>query len=191
MIKVIVLISGNGSNLQALIEDAATSSNYQISAVISNKVDAYGLIRAKNANINTYVIKHENEIIKIIHKGSPDLICLAGYMRILSKEFIQKVAVPILNIHPSLLPKHKGLHTHQRAIEAGDKEHGATVHYVTEELDGGPIIAQVRVPVFSTDDSHTLAQRVLKAEHSLYPEVVRSFAQNRLKCDHEKTNVSA
>jgi len=187
--KAVILISGNGSNLQSII-DHADKIDLQISAVISNRDNAFGLQRAQSANINTYFIDSkifnsrdafDNELISIIDKLDVELIILAGYMRILSPLFINHFSGKILNIHPSLLPKYPGLNTHQRAIDACDKEHGASVHFVTEELDGGPIISQEIVNIGINEDEASLSKKVLKKEHTLYPKVIRWYTQGRLK----------
>jgi phosphoribosylglycinamide formyltransferase-1 len=188
--RIVVLISGSGSNLQAII-DASTSDDYpgEVVGVISNKADAYGLTRAENANIANLAISHKNfesresydqALIAEIDKLAPDVIVLAGFMRILTREFVQHYQGKLLNIHPSLLPKYQGLNTHQRAIDAGDDEHGVSVHFVTEELDGGPVILQAKVPVFDGDTSDDLAERVHEQEHRIYPLVVKWLCQKRL-----------
>ena len=193
--KAVILISGNGSNLQSII-DHADKIDLQISAVISNRDNAFGLQRAQSANINTYFVDSkifnsrdafDNELISIIDKLDVELIILAGYMRILSPVFINHFSGKILNIHPSLLPKYPGLNTHQRAIDAGDKEHGATVHFVTEKLDEGPIISQETVQVATTDTEKSLAEKVLEREHILYPKVIHWYTQRRLKLKNEVT----
>ena len=193
--KAVILISGNGSNLQSII-DHADKIDLQISAVISNRDNAFGLQRAQSANINTYFVDSkifnsrdafDNELISIIDKLDVELIILAGYMRILSPLFINHFSGKILNIHPSLLPKYPGLNTHQRAIDAGDKEHGATVHFVTEKLDEGPIISQETVQVDTTDTEKSLAEKVLQREHILYPKVIHWYTQRRLKLINEVT----
>jgi len=193
--KAVILISGNGSNLQSII-DHADKIDLQISAVISNRDNAFGLQRAQSANINTYFIDSkifnsrdafDNELISIIDKLDVELIILAGYMRILSPLFINHFSGKILNIHPSLLPKYPGLNTHQRAIDACDKEHGATVHFVTEKLDEGPIISQETVQVDTTDTEKSLAEKVLEREHILYPKVIHWYTQRRLKLINEVT----
>ncbi len=185
--RVVVLISGNGSNLQALIDYPAR--NYHISAVISNRADAFGLQRAQAAGITTAVLDHKTfesresfdaALIQLIDQHQPHLVVLAGFMRILSSAFVQHYAGRLLNIHPSLLPLYKGTHTHQRVLEAGDKQHGVSVHFVTEELDGGPVVIQAVVPVFSQDTAEVLAARVAREEHKIYPEAVSWFAQGRL-----------
>jgi len=190
---VVVLLSGTGSNLQALIDsDDVKASPANIRAVISNRADAYGLQRAKDAGIDTRVLDHkafegreafDAALIKVIDEFKPKLVVLAGFMRILSAEFVRHYQGRLLNIHPSLLPKYKGLHTHQRALEAGDGEHGCSVHFVTEELDGGPLVVQAVIPVESDDSPHSLAQRVHAQEHRIYPLAVRWFAEGRLSLD--------
>ena len=187
---VVVLLSGTGSNLQALIDsDDVKASPATIRAVISNRADAYGLQRAKDAGIDTCVLDHkafegreafDAALIEVIDEFKPKLVVLAGFMRILSAEFVRHYQGRLLNIHPSLLPKYKGLHTHQRALEAGDREHGCSVHFVTEELDGGPLVVQAVVPVESDDSAQSLAQRVHTQEHRIYPLAVRWFAEGRL-----------
>jgi len=190
----VVLISGSGSNLQSII-DNSKEIDLNISSVISNKADAYGLERAKKANIKTDVIEHndfnsreefDSELSKIIDSYNPGVIILAGFMRILTPEFTNKYLGKMLNIHPSLLPKFQGLYTHQRAIDANEKEHGVSVHFVTSELDGGPIIAQRKVEVLPEDDADILGSRVLKEEHILYPEVINKFTQGKLKFSKNK-----
>ena len=192
---VVVLLSGTGSNLQALIDsDDVKASPATIRAVISNRADAYGLQRAKDAGIDTRVLDHkafegreafDAALIKIIDEFKPQLVVLAGFMRILSADFVRHYQGRLLNIHPSLLPKYKGLHTHQRALEAGDREHGCSVHFVTEELDGGPLVVQAVIPVESDDSPHSLAQRVHTQEHRIYPLAVRWFAEGRLSLDEQ------
>lgn len=188
--RCVVLIGGNGSNLQALIDNETMALDAEIVGVISHKPEAYGLQRAQLANIPTTTVSHgdfenrelfEKALRKSIEAYQPDLILLAGFMRVLSSDFVSHYQGKLLNIHPSLLPKYKGLHTHQRALAAGDKEHGASVHFVTAELDGGPIIGQIKVSIEPQDDENTLSLRVLQAEHWLYPQIVIWFAQNRLK----------
>ena len=192
---VVVLLSGTGSNLQALIDsNDIKDSPARIRAVISNRADAYGLQRAKDAGIDTRVLDHkafegreafDAALIKIIDEFKPQLVVLAGFMRILSADFVRHYQGRLLNIHPSLLPKYKGLHTHQRALEAEDREHGCSVHFVTEELDGGPLVVQAVIPVESDDSAHTLAQRVHAQEHRIYPLAVRWFAEGRLSLDEQ------
>ncbi|MFQ3209174.1 MAG: phosphoribosylglycinamide formyltransferase-1 [Colwellia sp.] len=188
--KIVVLISGGGTNLQAII-DACSDSNYpaKVVGVVSNKVDAYGLTRAENADIATIALSHKDfdsredydqALIKKIDCFNADLIVLAGFMRILTPNFVQHYQGKLLNIHPSLLPKYQGLNTHQRAIDAGDDVHGVSVHFVTEELDGGPVILQAKVPVFEGDNCDDLAARVHEQEHRIYPLVVKWFIEKRL-----------
>lgn len=188
---VVVLISGSGSNLQALI-DSITGDDHpaRIRAVISNRADAYGLERASKAGIDTRVLDHkayadreafDGALIEAIDEFSPHLVVLAGFMRILTPGFVRHYQGRLLNIHPSLLPKYKGLHTHQRALEAGDPEHGCSVHFVTEELDGGPLVVQAVIPVKSDDTPESLAQRVHVQEHHIYPLAMRWFADGRLR----------
>ena len=187
--RAVILISGNGSNLQSLI-DNAKKIDFEICSVISNKEDAFGLKRAERANISTNFVDpnrfesredFDKQLIAIIDELDIGLIILAGYMRILSSDFINHFAGKILNIHPSLLPKFPGLNTHRKAIDAKEKYHGATVHFVTEELDGGPIINQEIVEIDPIDTEHSLAQKVLEKEHILYPRVIHWYTQNRLK----------
>ena len=190
---VVVLLSGTGSNLQALIDsDDVKASPANIRAVISNRADAYGLQRANDAGIDTRVLDHtafegreafDAALIEVIDTFNPQLVVLAGFMRILSAEFVRHYQGRLLNIHPSLLPKYKGLHTHQRALEAGDGEHGCSVHFVTEELDGGPLVVQAIIAVESDDSPQSLAQRVHAQEHRIYPLAVRWFAEGRLSLD--------
>ena len=187
---VVVLLSGTGSNLQALIDSTRTGdSPVRIAAVISNRSDAYGLQRARDAGIDTRALDHkafegreafDSALIELIDAFKPKLVVLAGFMRILSADFVRHYEGRLLNIHPSLLPKYKGMDTHQRALDAGDREHGCSVHFVTEELDGGPLVVQAVVPVESDDSAQTLAQRVHTQEHRIYPLAVRWFAEGRL-----------
>ncbi|CAI8919250.1 MULTISPECIES: phosphoribosylglycinamide formyltransferase [Pseudomonas] len=187
---VVVLLSGTGSNLQALIDSTRTGdSPVRIAAVISNRSDAYGLQRARDAGIETRSLDHkafegreafDSALVELIDAFNPQLVVLAGFMRILSAGFVRHYEGRLLNIHPSLLPKYKGMHTHQRALDAGDNEHGCSVHFVTEELDGGPLVVQAVVPVESDDSAQTLAQRVHTQEHRIYPLAVRWFAEGRL-----------
>ena len=185
---IVVLISGNGSNLQALI-DAGTGSKFKVVAVVSNNPEAFGLQRATAADIPAMVVAHgdyssrqdyDRKLIEVIDEFDPKLIVLAGFMRILSPLFVQHYQGRILNIHPSLLPAYTGVDTHQRVLDAGEKEHGVSVHFVTDELDGGPVIAQERIDVHSTDTAAQLATRVAAKEHMIYPQVVSWFAAGRL-----------
>lgn len=192
--KIVVLISGSGTNLQALI-DASPESNFEIAAVISNKPDAYGLERAALANIPTLVVDHKNfeersdfdkALQEAIDQIQPDLLVLAGFMRILGSEFTAQYAGRMLNTHPSLLPKFPGMNTHQRVLDAGETEHGVSIHFVTEELDGGPVIAQARVSVATEDTAESLSAKVLEQEHLLYPAVVSWFAAGRLQLNDNR-----
>ncbi len=197
MTNVVVLISGSGTNLQALI-DAKQKGELpvNISAVISNRPGVKGLERAQSAGIETLVIDHKEyasrelfdaELQARIDEFDPQLIVLAGFMRILTEGFTRHYSARMLNIHPSLLPKYQGLHTHQRALEAGDAEHGVTVHFVTPELDGGPNVIQAVVPVIDGDTTESLAQRVQAQEHVIYPMAVRWFAEKRLSMDNHRS----
>lgn len=188
-LRVLVLISGGGSNLQALI-DAEPEAPYRIVAVVSNVPEAFGLERARRAGIPTQTLSHRSfpnrdaydlALADLIDRYDPGLVVLAGFMRILTPDFVARYAGRMMNIHPSLLPKYRGLHTHQRALDAGETEHGASVHFVTDELDGGPLVIQARVPVLPGDDAETLAARVLAREHLIYPLAVRWFAEGRLR----------
>ncbi len=188
--RVVALISGRGSNLQALIDAAALEQfPARVVAVISNRADAAGLDRARRAGVATAIVDHQafpdrgtfdQALRETIDEYSPDLVVLAGFMRILSTEFVDHYAGRMLNIHPSLLPKFRGLHTHERALEAGETVSGASVHFVTSELDGGPVILQAQVPVQVDDTPDTLAARVLEQEHRIYPLAVHWFASERL-----------
>jgi phosphoribosylglycinamide formyltransferase-1 len=188
--NVVVLISGSGSNLQALIDSTGPDNPVRICAVISNRADAYGLTRAANAGIPTRVLDHKQfadrdsfdlALTQCIDSFDVQLVVLAGFMRILSGGFVRHYAGRLLNIHPSLLPKFKGMHTHQRALEAGETTHGCSVHFVTEELDGGPLVIQAVIPVKADDTPEKLAQRVHTQEHLIYPLAVRWFAESRLR----------
>ena len=190
MLSFAVFISGNGSNLQAIID--ATSNGLidgKICCVLSNKKEAYGLARAKKANIPTVVIEHlnyenreefDNALLQSLQKYNPDLIVLAGFMRILTPVFIKPYLGKLINIHPSLLPKYPGLNTHQKVIANKDTEHGVTVHFVDENLDGGPICAQSTMKVES-NDIETLEKRIHELEHELYPKVIQDFAKGNLE----------
>ncbi len=188
--NVVVLISGSGSNLQALIDSQAEDNPARIRAVISNRADAFGLTRAQNAGIPTAVLDHkafdgresfDAALMEVIDGHAPDLVILAGFMRILTPGFVRHYQGRLLNIHPSLLPKYKGLDTHRRALEAGDREHGCSVHFVTEELDGGPVAIQAALAVAPGENIEQLTQRVHAAEHQIYPLAMRWFAEGRLR----------
>ena len=190
-LRVVVLISGRGSNLQAILDGAISGElPVDIAAVISNRPHAYGLERARRAGVNTAVLDHKNfterksfdqALRERIENYRPGLIVLAGFMRILGDDFVEYYRGRMLNIHPALLPKFRGLDTHARAIAAGEREHGASVHFVTPALDSGPVILQARVPVLASDDPDALAARVLRQEHRIYPLAVRWFAEGRVK----------
>lgn len=188
-LPVVALISGGGTNLQALIDAAGRKKSYRIVAVISNRPEAYGLKRAEEAGIPAIVVDHQDytdrgrfdqTLIQTIDTHRPGLVVMAGFMRILTPGFVHHYEGRLINIHPSLLPRHRGLHTHQRVINDRDNEHGASVHFVTEELDGGPVILQARVPVRSDDTAEKLAARVLTREHIIYPMVVDWYARGLL-----------
>ncbi len=192
-LPVVVLISGRGSNLQAIIDAAGDAdSPFAISAVISNRPQAAGLARARRANIATRVVDHsayanresfDAALAEVIDAYQPGLVVLAGFMRVLTADFVARYERRLINIHPSLLPEFPGLDTHQRAIDSGAREHGATVHFVTAALDSGPLIAQARVAVQAGDDAEALAARVLAEEHRILPRVIRWFAEGRLAVD--------
>lgn len=187
MKRVAILISGGGSNMTKLVEDMTGDHPGRPVLVLSNDANAGGLAKARAKNIPTFVVDHrtygndragfETELNRVLSAANPDIICLAGFMRILTADFIRRWSGKILNIHPSLLPKYKGLNTHQRALDAGDTVAGCSVHEVTEELDGGPVLGQATVPVIPGDTAETLAARVLVEEHRLYPAVLRRFAK--------------
>ncbi|MFW8592892.1 phosphoribosylglycinamide formyltransferase [Cribrihabitans neustonicus] len=185
--RVAILISGGGSNMVSLLESMTGDHPARPCLVLANSADAGGLAKAEAAGVPTAVVDHrpygsdraafEAELVKPILKAEADIVCLAGFMRVLTAGFVGQFEGRMLNIHPSLLPKYKGLHTHARALEAGDTEHGCTVHEVTPRLDDGPVLGQARVPVLPGDTPETLAARVLEQEHQLYPAVLRRFAQ--------------
>lgn len=186
---VVALISGRGSNLQALM-DTAANIGIRLAAVISDQPDAAGLGRAARAGIPTETVRagdhpnreqYDRQLTRSIDRYRPGLVVLAGFMRILSAGFVDHYSGRLLNIHPSLLPAYRGLHTHRRVLDAGEIEHGCTVHFVTEQLDGGPIVVQSRVAVRPQDDEQTLAERVLAREHLIYPLAVGWFASGRLR----------
>ncbi|XAZ24746.1 phosphoribosylglycinamide formyltransferase [Sinorhizobium sp. B11] len=194
--RIVVFISGGGSNMMALVQ-AAKSTDYpaEIVGVISDKADAGGLAKAAAEGIATFAFvrkdyaskdAHEAAILAALDELSPDIICLAGYMRLLSGSFIQRHEGRIINIHPSLLPLFPGLHTHQRAIDAGMRIAGCTVHFVTEGMDEGPVIGQAAVPVLAGDTAEALAGRVLTIEHQLYPQALRLFAEGKVKMEGGK-----
>lgn len=202
IIKLAVLISGGGSNLQSIIEHINEGNlDAKIGVVISDQKQAHGLVRARDAGIDERVIQpevyankdeYENALAKAIADCETDLVILAGFMRILSRKFVQKFHRRLINIHPSLLPNYKGLNTHQRVIDAGEKTHGATVHFVTAELDGGPTIIQKQVTVDADDDAATLQQKVLRQEHKIYPKAIQWIAEGKVnygKVDYASTQL--
>ncbi len=189
-LPIVILLSGRGSNFKAIV-DAINNDGLpvKICAVVSNRSDAKGLAYAQHAGLQTRSLNADNypsrerfdqAMQDCIDTFNPTLVVLAGYMRILTADFVRHYAGRLINIHPSLLPEFRGLDTHRRALEAGVKQHGASVHFVTEELDGGPIVLQASVPVIEDDTSESLAARVLTAEHRIYPKVLGWFAENRL-----------
>ena len=194
-LPIAVLISGRGSNLQAIIDGVASGKlPAEIRVVISNRADAAGLSRAKRAGIPTQVLGQDafddrdvfdKALADLIDGHGVELVLLAGFMRILSPAFVKHFAGRILNIHPSLLPNFQGLHTHEKALKAGAYRHGASVHFVTEELDGGPVIVQASVPILPDDDADRLAQRVLVQEHRIYPLAVRWYAEGLLRLSED------
>lgn len=190
MKNIVILISGRGSNMEAIVHACAQEKwNARIAAVISNKASAGGLAFAQSHGVATAVVDHKQfdsreafdaELARVIDEYQPDLVVLAGFMRILTEGFVRHYEGRLLNIHPSLLPAFPGLHTHERAIEAGCKLAGATVHFVTPELDHGPIVIQAAVPVLPGDTGDTLSARVLRQEHQIYPRAVRWFVDDAL-----------
>lgn len=189
-LPIVVLISGEGSNLQAILDQAQRDRLIEVRAVIASRTDAHGLERARLAGIPAHALpvsehpdreQYDAALSDCIDRYHPDLIVLAGFMRILTDGFVNRHRGHLINIHPSLLPKYPGLYTHRRALEAGDHEHGCSVHFVTEALDGGPVIAQARVPVLPGDTDGRLKARVQSAEHRLYPQVLNWFAAHRVK----------
>ena len=193
--RIVVLISGSGSNFQAILDHCQQASiDGEIVAVISNRQDAFGLKRAEMAGIPGHFIDHtsfqgresfDQALIEQIDSYQPDLVVLAGFMRILSADFVRHYSGRLFNIHPSLLPRYKGLNTHQRVIEAGDSEHGCTVHFVTEELDGGPLVIQAKIAVETSDTIETLQTKVHTLEHQIYPLAINWFCADRLEQSEE------
>jgi len=193
--RYVILISGSGSNLQAFIDCVQRGAlSGQIAAVVSNRADAGGLQRASAANIASEVLDHrafpsreefDAQLTQVIDRYQPDLVILAGFMRILTPAFVNHYQGRLMNVHPSLLPNYPGLNTHQRAIEAGDSHGGATVHFVTEQLDGGPPIIQASVAIVREDSPATLAARTLQCEHIIYPMAAQWFAEGRLQLDNQ------
>ncbi len=197
-LPIVVLISGNGSNLQAIINAIRAGLPAEIRAVISNRPQAYGLSRAREAGIPADVIDHhdytdrnsfDQALMARIDHYQPKLVVLAGFMRILTDEFVNHYHGRMLNIHPSLLPRYQGLNTHQRVLDAGDQIHGVSVHFVTSELDSGPVILQAEIPVHADDDADTLAERIHQQEHIIYPRVIRWFAEGRLRLQDDTVQI--
>jgi phosphoribosylglycinamide formyltransferase-1 len=200
MKNIVILISGRGSNMEAIVRAAAAERwPAKIAAVIANKPDAKGLEFAREHGIATAVVANKEfasreafdaALQETIDRFAPDLVVLAGFMRILTPGFVDHYAGRLLNIHPSLLPKFPGLHTHEQCLQAGDLEHGATVHFVTAQLDHGPAIVQARVPVLPGDTEDTLAARVLVEEHKIYPYAVRLFVEGRVSIDGDAVRIA-
>ncbi|WP_027817511.1 phosphoribosylglycinamide formyltransferase [Paraburkholderia bannensis] len=200
MKNLVILISGRGSNMEAIVRACAHEAwSARIAAVIANRPDAAGLAFAASHGIATAVVDHrqypdrasfDTALAQTIDGYAPDLVVLAGFMRVLTEGFVQHYSGRMLNIHPSLLPSFPGLKTHQGALDAGCRVHGATVHFVTPTLDHGPIVAQSAVPVRSGDDAATLAARVLKTEHTMYPRAIRWFLEGRLALDGERVTLT-
>lgn len=188
--RVVILISGSGTNMVNLVEHCqAGDINADVVAVISNRADAAGLSKAQSLGVEAKSLSHRDfatrddydaKLTELVQSFKPDLVVLAGFMRILTPVFVDAFSDCLLNIHPSLLPKYRGIHTHQRALDAGDQEHGVSVHFVTQELDGGPVVLQAKVPVFPDDDVDDLQARVHEQEYRIYPLVVRWFCAGRL-----------
>lgn len=195
-LPIVVLISGNGSNLQAIIDAVAAGDlPVEIRAVISNRPAAAGLERARRAGIATAVVDHHQypdrtafdaALRTVVDQYRPELVVMAGFMRILTPEFVAHYHGRMLNVHPSLLPAFRGLDTHARALAAGVAEHGVSIHFVTAELDGGPVVAQRRIAIQPGDDAATLAARIQRLEHVLYPQVIRWFAEGRLTLQNNR-----
>lgn len=201
MKNIVILISGRGSNMEAIVHAAQREQwPARIAAVISNRADAAGLAFAASQGIPTAVVPsreyatreaYDAVLRAEIDRHAPDLVALAGFMRILSEPFVRHYAGRLLNIHPSILPSFRGLHTHRQALDAGVKLHGATVHFVDVALDDGPIVAQTAVPVMTDDTEGTLAARVLAQEHVIYPQAIRWFVEGKLRIDNNIVHVEA
>ena len=194
-LPLVVLISGRGSNLKAILDAVARDLPVEVRCVISNRPGAGGLALAREAGVATEVVDHtdyasresfDEALGARIDHYTPGLVVLAGFMRVLGPWFVRRYAGRLVNIHPALLPAFPGLHTHERALEAGVAEHGASVHFVTEEVDGGPVILQARVPVLPGDTPEALAARVLEQEHRIYPQAIRWFADGRLRLEGDR-----
>ncbi len=197
---IVVLISGNGSNLQAIIDDINTHNiKATIAAVISNKANAYGLKRASLAGIETHIIDHthyatrtlfDQSLMEVIDQYHPHIIILAGFMRILTSDFVTNYSGKLINIHPSLLPLYRGLDTHKRALEGGATQHGASVHFVTPELDAGAVLIQGLVAVKESDDEQTLSSRVHQIEHIIYPQAVKLLVNNHIELKADRIYIN-
>lgn len=195
-LPIVVLVSGYGSNLQAILERiAAGALPVELRAVVSDRTDAQALQRARAAGVVVETVTaaefpakgaFDQALVEAVDRHAPGLVVLAGFMRILGPEFVRRHLGRMLNVHPSLLPKYRGLHTHRRALEAGDRVHGCSVHFVTEELDGGPVIARAEVPVLAGDSEAHLRARVQRREHELYPEIIAWYAAGRLRLDGQR-----
>jgi len=198
-LRLTVLISGNGSNLQALIDARANGRlGIEIARVISNRADARGLSRAQSAGIPTQVIDHlafsgredfDRELANAILATQPRLVVLAGFMRIIGPQVLTPLEGRMINLHPSLLPLYRGTNTYQRALDAGDVQHGASIHFVSEELDGGPVLSQLRIPVLPDDDSNSLAARLAPMEHRLLVSTIELFTRHDVECRDDKIYV--
>lgn len=195
-LPLVVLVSGHGSNLQAILDRVAAGTlPVEVRAVVSDRPEAEALKRARTAGVHTETVTpvefpgkaaYDDALMQAVDRYAPGLVVLAGFMRILGPGFVGHYMSRMLNIHPSLLPKYRGLHTHRRALEAGDKTHGCSVHFVTQELDGGPVIARAEVPVLAGDDEAALRSRVQGCEHRLYPEVIGWYAAGRVRLDGQR-----
>tara|TARA_B100001109_G_scaffold47543_1_gene38390 strand:+ start:6993 stop:7640 length:648 start_codon:yes stop_codon:yes gene_type:complete len=196
MKRIVILISGNGSNLEAVVNACDSGQiNGEVVSVISNNPDAYGIVRANKYNINTQIINHkkfesrlkfDDELEKVLTVINPDLIILAGFMRILGEKLINKYANKMINLHPSLLPEYPGLNTHEQVLKNSDKKHGISIHFVTPELDAGPLIAQASIEVRNDETLDRLIQRIHKIEHYLLPEIVREICSDNIYLDKNK-----
>ena len=196
MKRIVILISGNGSNLEAVVNACDSGHiNGEVVSVISNNPDAYGIVRANKYNINTQIINHkkfesrlkfDDELEKVLTVINPDLIILAGFMRILGEKLINKYANKMINLHPSLLPEYPGLNTHEQVLKNSDKKHGISIHFVTPELDAGPLIAQASIEVRNDETLDRLIQRIHKIEHYLLPEIVREICSDNIYLDKNK-----
>ena len=190
MLNIGVLISGRGSNLQAIIDACESGAVLaRVAIVISNKAGAIGLERAKKHNIPTAVLTSEVDMLCELKKHGVELVCLAGYMRIVGKTLLEKYSGKMINVHPSLLPAFPGLHGQRQALEAGVRESGATVHFVDEGCDTGPIIMQAKVPVLEDDTEETLSARILEREHKIYPQAIKLFAEGKLKIEGRSVKI--